>query len=94
MASVLLLVVLVYPQITHTWKHGQIFPLLKEKVVQLDQTLIQPTMLQITMVQVALPSSKPLLEVLTSLDQVKRQHRELYDLKRAPACLQVQAVSD
>lgn len=94
--SVLLLVILVYPQITHTLetrsdlsKKKESVELLKEKIVQLDQTLIQPDYVANNdVVQVALPSTKPLLEVLTSLDQVKRASTvELFDLQTRPGLL-------
>ncbi len=94
--SLLLLVVVVYPQVRHIFstkdkvsaKNKQV-ALLKAKATQLSQDLIQTEYFANNdLVQLALPNNKPLLEVLTSLDQVKRASEiELYDLQTNPGLL-------
>lgn len=95
-ASIVLSVVIIYPQITHILetksaltKKNEEVKKLKTKAKQLSEDLIQVEYFTNNdLVQLTLPNNKPLLEVLTSLDQVKRASEvELYDLKTNPGLL-------
>lgn len=95
-ASVASLFIIVYPQVKHVLsvrqdlaKKQDDVKQLKQKVTQLNQQLAATDYLTSNdTVQLALPNSKPLLEVLTSLDQVKRASEvELFDLETNPGLL-------
>ncbi len=82
--SALLMLVVVYPQISHVLETRKAV-----SATQLSQDLLQSDYFANNdIVQLALPNSKPLLETLMSLDQVKRASEiELYDLKTNPGLL-------
>lgn len=94
--SILVVALIVYPQITHILetkdkieqKQKQI-AVLENKVKQIEQTLLQSDyLINNETVELALPSSKPLLEMLMSLDQVKRATEvEVFDIETQPGLL-------
>ena len=94
--SVLLIIIVVYPQVRHIIetrdnisKKKEQVAALKVKSTELSQNLLKTDyFVNNDMVQIALPNSKPLLETLTSLDQVKRASEvEMFDLKTNPGLL-------
>lgn len=101
MLSAVIVIVAVIPQITETvslfseWQ-GEKPKLekLQNKLQEIDQVTVSPEFTQIELVEAALPSKKPLLEVLTSLNSVTLQSgARVTDFEISPGLVATDAAS-
>ena len=93
--GVMLIGLVVVPQVNSiialrqkiTQEQGQLAKL-KQRVIQLNQALISPEYSQVEVVDQALPSKKPILELLTSLSStIKQSGVELEELEVSPGLI-------